>query len=253
MGDHDNSCIIKLPNDKSKVEIPVYKLVDSLNTMGISIKHPPFSTVTFEKKANLDLLTLKKELKKLYLQRYPTMQIKKISIFPTSLHSEDFVFKSSKCRLGFSKSMLKRNKGTFSVRCGKKNYFFRFHIDATLDVYKANLKIKKDKTINPKATRKETIIFKTLYSLPIYNLKKEVMAKQNIREDEIITLSMITPVPAVKKAEVVSCFIQDGAVRIEFSAKALQNGYIGDEITLKREDGRTIKGVILRKNLVEIR
>jgi len=182
------------------------------------------------------------------------MKIEKISIFPTSLYNKDFIFELSKCSLNFSKSMLRRNKGTFNVKCNKKSYFFKFYIDATIDVYKANHQIKKDKIIDSEVIRKETIIFKTLYSLPVYNLEeKEVMAKQNIRQDKVITLSMITPVPAVKKHETVNCFIQDGAVHIEFNAEAMQNGYIGDKIVLKREDGRTIKGVVLRKNLVEIK
>jgi len=182
------------------------------------------------------------------------MKIEKISIFPTSLYNKDFIFELSKCSLNFSKSMLRRNKGTFNVKCNKKSYFFKFYIDATIDVYKANHQIKKDKIIDSEVIRKETIIFKTLYSLPVYNLEeKEVMAKQNIRQDKVITLSMITPVPAVKRHETVNCFIQDGAVYIEFNAEAMQNGYIGDKIVLKREDGRTIKGVVLRKNLVEIK
>jgi len=193
-------------------------------------------------------------LEKLYLQKYPTMQIENISIFPTSLHNKNFIYNPSKCSFNLSKAMFKRNRGTFVVKCNKKSYFFKFYIDATIDVYKANHQIKKDKIIDPKAIRKETIRFKTIYSLPIYNLeKKEIMAKQNIAQDKIITSSMVVPVPAVKKSEIVNCFIQDGAVHIEFNAKALQNGYIGDVITLKREDGRTIKGVVLRKNLVEIK
>lgn len=252
--DSNSSCIIKLSNSRNRWEIPSFKLINALNKIGISVKRPSSSTIIFEKKTNLDLSSLKKELKKLYLQKYPTMQIKNISIFPTSHNTENFIFEPSKCSINFSRAMLKRNRGTFVVKCNKKSYFFKFYIDATIDVYKANHQIKKDKIIDSKAIRKERIIFKTIYSLPIYNLEeKEIMAKQNIAQDKIITSSMVVPVPAVKKHETVNCFIQDGAVHIEFNAEAMQNGYIGDEIVLKREDGRTIKGVVLRKNLVEIK
>jgi len=150
--------------------------------------------------------------------------------------------------------MLKRNRGTFVVKCNKRKLFFKFYIDATIDVYKANLKIKKDRIIDQTTVRKETIVFKNIYSFPVHNLKdKEIMARQNIAQDKIITSSMVVPVPAVKREETVTCFLQDGAVYIEFSATALQNGYIGDEIVLKREDGRTIRGVVVKKNLVEIK
>ena len=252
--DSNSSCIIKLSKSRNRWEIPAYKLIKALKTKGISVKHPSSSTIIFEKKIDLDLLALKKELEKLYLQKYPTMQIKNISIFPTSLHNKNFIFNPSKCSINLSKSMLKRNRGTFAIKCDKRNYFFKFYIDATLDVYKANIKIKKDKIIDSKAIRKETITFKTIYSLPVYDMeRRNVMAKRNIAQDKIITLSMISPIPAVKKHETVNCFLQDGAVHIEFNAEAMQNGYIGDEIVLKREDGQTIKGVVLKKNLVEIK
>jgi flagella basal body P-ring formation protein FlgA len=150
--------------------------------------------------------------------------------------------------------MLKRDRGTFSVKCNKLNYFFKYFISATLDVYKANHQIKKDRIIDSNAFRKERIAFKTIYSFPLYNLKdKSLMAKQTIAKDKILTSAMVVPVPDVRRKETVNCFIQDGSVHIEFSATALQNGYIGDEITLKREDGKALRGVVVRKNLVKIK
>jgi len=252
--DLNSSCILKLSNNRYRWEIPAFKLINVLNDIGISVKRPYFSTIIFEQKIDLDLSYLKKELKKSYIQKYPTIQIKKISISPTSQNIKRFIYDPSKCSINLSKAMLKRNKGTFIVKCNRKNYFFKFYIDATIDVYKANHQIKKDKIIDIKDVRKETIIFKNIYSLPLYNLEgKNIMARQNIAQDKIITLAMVTPVPAVKKHETVHCFIQDGAVHIEFDAMALQNGYIGDEIVLKRPDGRTIKGIVLKNSMVEIK
>jgi len=254
INDLNSSCILKLSNNRYRWEIPAFKLINVLNDIGISVKRPYFSTIIFEQKLDLDLSYLKKELKKSYIQKYPTIQIKKISISPTSQNIKRFIYDPSKCSINLSKAMLKRNKGTFIVKCNRKNYFFKFYIDATIDVYKANHQIKKDKIIDLKAVRKETIVFKNIYSLPLYNLEgKNIMARQNIAQDKIITLAMVTPVPAVKKHKTVHCFIQDGAVHIEFDAVALQNGYIGDEIVLKRPDGRTIKGIVLKNSMVEIK
>jgi len=254
LNDFNNSCLIKLPKNRTKWVIPAYELIDTLNRLGILVKKPTYSTIIFEKKVNIDLSLLKNELEKLYKKEYQAISIKDITISATSQNIEDFKFDNSNCLLKLSNAMLRHNKGTFVVKCNKKSYFFKFQIDATIQVYKANQQIKKDRIINSNLIRKESIEFKTFYSPPIYNIKeKEIMAKQNIPKDKIITLSMVVPAPAVKKNEIVNCFIQDGAVRIEFSAKAMQNGYIGDEIMLKRVDGKSLKGVVLKKNLVEIK
>ena len=254
LDDFNRSCLIKLPKNRKRWIIPTYKLIDTLNRLGISVKKPVPSTITFEKKVDIDLSPLKKELEKLYRREYPTINIEDISISATSQNIEDFKFDKSNCLLKLSNAMLRHSKGTFVVKCSKKHYFFKFQIDATMQVYKANHQIKKDRIIDSNIVRKESIIFKTFYSPPLYNLKgKEIMAKQNIPKDRVVTLSMVVPVPAVKKHEMVNCFIQDGAVRIELSAEAMQNGYIGDEIILKRADGKSLRGVVLRKNLVEIK
>ncbi len=252
--DANTSCIFKLSDSRTSWRVPVYKIINRLNKIDISVKHPHFSIISFEKETKIDLSLLKDEIKRLYREKYPSIDIKNISIFPTTHNIDNFIYDPSNCYIKLSNSMLKRDRGTFSVKCNKLNYFFKYFISATLDVYKANHQIKKDRIIDSNAFRKERIAFKTIYSFPLYNLKdKSLMAKQTIAKDKILTSAMVVPVPDVRRKETVNCFIQDGSVHIEFSATALQNGYIGDEITLKREDGKALRGVVVRKNLVKIK
>jgi flagella basal body P-ring formation protein FlgA len=64
---------------------------------------------------------------------------------------------------------------------------------------------------------------------------------------------MVAPIPDVRKGERVHCLYREGPVEVEFDAIALKNGYVGDTVTLKKESGKTLRGVVTGKRSVEIR
>jgi flagella basal body P-ring formation protein FlgA len=99
-----------------------------------------------------------------------------------------------------------------------------------------------------------TLPFETVRDRPVTDIGEgRYVARQNIAVGKVVTAKMVAPVPDVRKNQRVRCLYRDGPVVVEFDATALKNGYIGDTITLKKGDGRTMKGVVTGKRSVEIR
>jgi len=108
--------------------------------------------------------------------------------------------------------------------------------------------------ISLKAIAFERVPFVKIHDIPVTGpIEGRYIARQNIAAGKIITRRMVAPVPDVKKNERVLCIYEDGPVRIEFEATAMQNGYIGENITVKKTDGRSLRGVVTGKKEVEIR
>jgi flagella basal body P-ring formation protein FlgA len=195
---------------------------------------------------------LKKLLKQRYLQHYPTLTISNIEIKPTSTRANSFSYIPS-CQLSLPQRALRKNQGSFVLKCGKMRHFFQYRINGTIGVYKANHQIKKDRIITLKDVKPAIIPFETFYALPITQTKiGEVIARQHIPKGKVITEMMVTAIPAVFKHHPVRCFYNDGAVHIEFEGKALQNGFIGETILIKKSDGKALRGRVVDKNMVEI-
>ncbi|WP_201352927.1 flagellar basal body P-ring formation chaperone FlgA [Hydrogenimonas urashimensis] len=243
----------RLPKERFRWQIPVYEIKTLLEKEGHRVRLPKSGIITFERSFIGRYPALEKEVAGKFRRHYPAIEIKSITVKPTGLKYSAFEF-SKKCTLRLSEGALGRNHGTFVVKCGKKNHFFQFRIDAQLGVYKANHQIKKDRIIDLNSLRYENIPLVRMHDTPVTDLSGgRYMARQIIPADKIITARMVAPIPAVKKDERVLCIYQEGNVRIEFEATALQNGYMGNSVTVKKSDGKSIRGVVTGEKKVEIR
>ena len=59
---------------------------------------------------------------------------------------------------------------------------------------------------------------------------------------------MVKNVPAIMKNQKVKAVFTDGAVNITIFATATQDGDIGDKITIKTDDGKKYRALIVDKN-----
>ncbi|WP_300363182.1 flagellar basal body P-ring formation chaperone FlgA, partial [Hydrogenimonas sp.] len=214
---------------------------------------PKSGIVTFERTDIRQDPKITRHIVQAYKKRYKTIDIRSVTVKPTGSKRERFTF-TPQCSLKLSKSGLRRKSGTFVVKCGRKRHFFQYALDATIGVYKANHQIKKDKMISLNALEYDVIPFVRLHDIPLSDpIEGRYVARQNIAPGKIVTRKMVQPIPAVTKNERVLCVYEDGPVHIEFEATAMQNGYIGDNITVKKTDGRAIRGVVTGRKRVEIR
>ena len=249
---NSQTCIIPLSKHRSKWQIPIFKIKEYLSALGITHVQSQAKVIQFKLQTPKEYPNLKKLLKQRYLQHYPTLTISNIEIKPTSTRANSFSYIPS-CQLSLPQRALRKNQGSFVLKCGKMRHFFQYRINGTIGVYKANHQIKKDRIITLKDVKPAIIPFETFYALPITQTKiGEVIARQHIPKGKVITEMMVTAIPAVFKHHPVRCFYNDGAVHIEFEGKALQNGFIGETILIKKSDGKALRGRVVDKNMVEI-
>ncbi|WP_457596154.1 flagellar basal body P-ring formation chaperone FlgA [Hydrogenimonas sp.] len=196
---------------------------------------------------------LKKAIKARFIEHYPTLSIERIHLEPTS-KKERFDFDEATCRIRLSKGVLQRANGTLAVKCGRCAHFLKYRIEGKIGLYKARHQIKKDKIVASDALERVEIPFTTLRRRPLTQIgEKRYIARRNIQAGKIVTTEMVAPIPEVRKHDRVRCVYRDEGLFVEFDATALQNGYIGDSVTVKRGDGRTLRGVVTGKKSVEIR
>ena len=246
-------CLKRLPENRIRLQVPTYEAAEWLKKAGFDVRLPKSGIITFERSGLPQDPGLRQKIAEAYRHTYPTIDIRSILVEPTGSKRERFRF-APECTVRLAKSALQRNSGTFVVKCGKRRHFFRYSVDAAIGVYKANHQIKKDKMISLKAIAFERVPFVKIHDIPLTGpIEGRYIARQNIAAGKIITRRMVAPVPDVKKNERVLCIYEDGPVRIEFEATAMQNGYIGENITVKKTDGRSLRGVVTGKKEVEIR
>jgi flagella basal body P-ring formation protein FlgA len=83
--------------------------------------------------------------------------------------------------------------------------------------------------------QKDITIFR---GIPIgkFNDLSEYRAKINIRKGVILLESMVEKIPAVKAGDEVNVEFKDGSVSISFTAKAREDGRIGEAIKIETKD-----------------
>ena len=80
-----------------------------------------------------------------------------------------------------------------------------------------------------------------------------LQSKHHIKKNKILTARDIETLNVVKKNSYVNVSLDSLNMSISFSAKALQDGKVGDTITVQKSDLKRLKVKVIGKNRVEIR
>jgi len=193
--------------------------------------------------------TLKHALAEAYRRRYPDIRIQYIELQTNTIDAPDDF---SACTPRISPQIVRRNRGTLVAVCGRKHYFFRYRVDATVRVHKANHQIKRDTILTSNDVTAVWVPLEVFPDRPIDPGEGRFIARQNIRQGAILTERKVAPVPDVRKRARVHCYYIDGAVRIDFDAMALKNGYLGDSVPVRKDNGLLMHGIVRGRNEVEI-
>ncbi len=248
-----NTTVLNLPKNRDLWRVPAFEIEKRLKELGYDTVSASMSLITFKKIPQVDFSALHKIIRTKYESHYPTLKIESLSIEPTGSMRESFKMKPE-CTLRLPESALRKRSGTFVVRCGKKRHYFRYDMEAAILVYKANHQIKKDKIIDSKSAKAEYVTFEKLFAPPVTDIGNgRYIARQNIPVNRILTEANLSPMPAVLKGNRVRCFYKEGALQIEFDAEALQNGDIGDTVSIRKGGGKILKGRVVEKNMVELK
>ena len=247
----DDNFLIADLSRKNRFKISARKLQNLFAKHNIKTKIT-FPVVEIVKKSSFDTEPLKSLIIKEYNDFYNNMSIKKIKIKPNGYFDQkDMVLE----KIIFSKNNLLRHKGSFSAyftnQKRKKKVFFKFEIDAFVDVLKTTKDIKKNSILNYFNTTKQTIHFDKFSSKPLSKLDS-VQLKRYIKKNKIISENMVKNIPAIIKNQKVRAIFIDGAVNITIFATAMQDGDLGDKITIKTDDGKKYKALIINKDKLVI-
>ncbi len=243
--------LYKIDKNRDSKRVKSKELIKLLKKHGVESVEPSSRYIKFIKKSPIDTSKIESELLQIYKEKYPNIKINSILVMPRTYvkslpQNYDIVIKS---RAHLS------NKGIIHIKTpDHKKIFFDYKIDAKIGVYFSRVTIKKGTRLSALNTTKKIISLKKLKAIPIsIEQINTTQIKRHFKKDAIITIKDIQELNIVKKDSRVLVTLKNKNINISFSAKALQNGKLNDIITVKKNNGKKIKAIIVGKNRVEVR
>ncbi len=226
------------------------QLVTRFKEHNLSITAGKIRYVNFIKKSPISTVRLEQQLESRYRNAFKNLHVKKISVTPRSYLGT----LPQQYQLLFSEKNLYRSEGIFSIKTPeKKRLFFNYRIDATLEVYMPRHPLKRKEALTPLNTLKKRIRFERLRAAPLEQINTKVYRlKRSMQPGHIITQRDIELYPIVKRGSNVVVELKSGAVILQFSAIASQDGAKNDIITIQKTDGRRMKARVIAAGRVEI-
>jgi len=230
--------------------IKATKLIKSLNNNGNNdaIAHSRY--IKFQLKSPIDTSIIETYIRQYYLQKYSTINIRNITVM-TRGYIDSL---PDKYIVNLRKRAYLNHNDTINIKdMHNKKIFFNYTIDATIKIIQTKRKIKRNNKISFFNTQYKTIQFDKFKALPLMNLEKDTLqSKRTIKENTILTLNDVEYLDLVHKNAQVSANFFNRGIYITFSAKALQNGKLGDIITIQKSDLKRLKAKVIGKERVEI-
>ena len=146
------------------------------------------------------------------------------------------------------------NYGTLYIKTKQqKKIFFDYTISANVDVYVAKNNIKRGTELSAVNCTKKSIILDRFRATPLQNLKNgAVQTKTSIKLGKVITLRDIRKLSIVKRGSYVTIILDGQGMILSFSAKAQNEGRLGDIITVQKSDGKKLKVRVTGRNMAEV-
>ena len=206
--------------------------------------------VHFTQKSPIDTSKIKAEVIKFYKSKYPSIDIKSIS-----LTSRGYIQELPKdYEVHLQRKAYLKNNGTLSIKTiDKKKLFFNYLLDAELSIYIAKTQIQKGTRLSLLNMTKTSVQLDKFKSLPINDTYLNTsQSKRKFKPDTVVTLRDIQTLNLVKRGSNVNVSFNDKNINISFSAKALQNGKLNDIITVQKSNKKRLSVKVVAKNKVEI-
>jgi len=182
--------------------------------------------------------SVKEEIIKFYKSHYPTIEIEKItSNKPFPKHYKKIDFKLANYKLPSSTLII-----------DGKYYFYT--INAKIKVFVARKVIRVNETIKPNVIEK-SINFRSFYSKPLTHIPNNLIASKIISKNGIINESNTRIKPLILKDENIKVIIKSNNIEIYSTAKALQDGNIGDIIRIEINN-KIFKAKVVDEGIVNI-
>ncbi|WP_294963150.1 flagellar basal body P-ring formation chaperone FlgA [Sulfurimonas sp.] len=254
------SHIIKEPsNDQQiyKIELGKYtkrirakELIKVLKEYGYKDVSAKSRYVKFIKKSPIDTSSIEASIQNHYLDNYENIEIKEIVVEPRGYIKtlpNDY-------QIEIKNNNYLSSNGVLNIKTiDNKKIYFNYHIVANLWIYVTKKQIRKDTQLSVLNTIKKSIILDKFRAKPIEILDANTLqSKRHIKKNKILTSRDVEILNAVKKNSTVNVSLDSLNMSINFNAKALQDGKIGDIISVQKRDLKRLKVKVIGKNRVEI-
>ncbi|HIC44739.1 MAG TPA: flagellar basal body P-ring formation protein FlgA [Sulfurimonas sp.] len=228
------------------------KLLLRLQNEGMNLEDETKGLVHVKRNSKIDYSSISNKIKTYYHTYYPQMFITDIKYLQNTFIQDlgkDYTLKFKNKAYLYQRASLQ----LFSANTGKR-HFITYELEASLKVFKASHNINRGKLLTPLDLRNENIVFKRFKGLPVQMaLKGRLRLKKRLVEGKVVYLHDIEKLPDVLKNKEVNVRYISGNVQLEFIAISLEDGYISEEINIKKRDGKRLKARVISPNLVEIK
>ncbi len=185
-------------------------------------------------------------------KRHPCMFLYSLKIEATSPLPIDFQ-KQEFIRVDLRPNMLRKNRGSFravfKTSKRERNLFFKFNIDATVDVFKAKHKLHNDRILSKSDYEKVVLKIDKLPSRVITcNMPKSLITRSYVGANSILTMNRFELKKDFLRGTDIRAYIKDGMLILETKATLLEDGNIGDSVRIKTDKGGLFRAKLISNN-----
>ena len=195
---------------------------------------------------------LKSYLERKFTSYYPTMTIKNIELKVNNEIPKGYKLK----KVYFPKNSIKRENGNFSAIFsdgeGEKRIYFKYSIDATVQVLLANMDIRAKTPLSMDFFTQIPLKFDNFYDKPVTDVYK-LEAKILIVRGKILTSRMVRKIPDIHRNDEIIAEAREDGIVVDFPVRALEDGRVGEYIRVKRGSKTILKAKVLSSNKVLIK
>jgi flagella basal body P-ring formation protein FlgA len=248
---HSNDKIIyKIEPGKYTKRLRTKELLKVLKKYGYKDFSAKSRYVKFIKNSPIDTSKIASSIKDYYLKHYKHIEIKEIIVEPRGYLEtlpQDY-------QVEINNSNYLSKDGVLNIKTiDNKQIYFNYYIVANLWIYTTKKQIKKDTELSVLNTIKKSIILDKFRAKPVEVLDANTLqSKRHIKKNKILTSRDIETLNDVKKNSTVNVSLDSKNMSINFNAKALQDGKIGEIITVQKRNLKRLKVKVIGKNRVEI-
>ena len=247
----DDFTIYSFDKNKNRKSFSSKTLIKLFDSYDLTLIDESRGIVHFERTSDINLEPIKKDIKAYYLSYYPQMHINAILLKTNTpiMHLPETY------TLTFRPNAYQHKHSSIQLTSNESNerFFLRYTIEATVKVFKASHNINRGKILSYVDLKHTSEPFKRFTGTPLASIgKSSVRLKKRLPKGKIVYERDVESPPSVLKNKTVYARFIEGNVHLEFQAVSLQDGRIGDVISIQKKDKTRLKAKVIGKNQVEI-
>lgn len=242
--------IVKIPSDKYLYRLDAHVVAKTFELHGVPVETAGVRYVSFVKKSPVDLTPMQTQLERKLRECYPSIRIASVTVTPRGYLEGLY----PQGRGVFDSRVCQHASGTFYVLNPQGlRHYLDYSVDAVLPVLHTTQKVSRKEGVSGFNTLLKPIPFRSFRDTPLTALpQKASRFRTAIKSATPLTLRHIEEIPLVLKDENVIAEVRNGAVVLEITATATQEGSLYDIITVQKRDGKRSKAKVIGEKRVEL-